>query len=1032
VGRVVLTVVCGPFHPHLERALADDLIAAKDRDPLAPLLVVVPSESLRQRVLWLLASERRRVFLNLSILTFHQLSRRVVEEATRRRHAELTSDHTFEELTRLVVERGDPGELFARVAATRGGCAALWQTLRDLKDAKVPPEALVDAVAEGIFPAESEPRLSALAALYRDVLAASQSAGWVDFTDVDASAAEAAPTSAYLQRQRMIAYYGFYDLTQAQYDVLRAVAARAETAVYFPVISGDASWAFAERFLKRYVVGLTARALRVLDGPAPSRPATVVTCSGATDEVVACAKEILHLVEQEDVAFEEIGVVARSLDPYVEIVGREFRRHGIPFVTSAQHALSRFPLVQAALWLLRITEGEPTREDVIDLVSSPWCRVESLVPGVEAAPALWNELARSIGVTRGYEAWERLAVLSEPERSGEVRAHTHGGQAGTLLRVVHALREACAALPDAAPGSRHALAWRVLLESLLGVSPNAEPDDADQGDTADDAAVSRALLAAFDDPARLDAFRPIMTRQAYVESVRRRIESSTLPMTDRRGRGVLVTDATAARGVAFRVLFVLGLNDGVFPRVVREDAFLRDHDRRLIETTLGHKIPEKLAGYEEERLLFSALVQAGRERLVLSTQRADDAGRPVAPSWYLAAWRQQAEGAAIVEVPRRTREKPRVRPFDRLQRYTPREAAIVAALLGADAGRLADGRTAAFLARARRFRRAVDGWDSGLSPFDGDVGPPREWLADAIRRGYTATGLKTYAECPWRFFLTEVLGIEAPADADERASPTVRDWGLLAHEALARASRVRAEPIDAIWREVCARYARRRAIGYPLAWELWVERFGRILAEALANDREELARSGYQPLEIEVTLSGVLGGGRDIPLRGRLDRIDSAADGRLRVIDWKVQWARSGDRRADPVAAALRGQALQPPLYAALAREYASACGIEGPPVEVEVYGVRPRAKDVPVKRTRYEPDADTAQRIAITIATLVDGIAAGAFPMIPDVYCARCEVSAACRRRHAPSRARTERDVRTTRIAGIRCTPMRTPTVPP
>ncbi len=1026
----MLTVICGPFHPHLEQALSDDLIAAKADDPLAPVLVVVPSDSLRRRVVRLLADERRRVFLNLSILTFHQLSRRLVEEAAGPRQAALTDDHAFEELTRLLLERGAPGGPFAGVAATHGGCFALWQTLRDLKDAKVPPEAFVDALADGIFPAESATRLSALAALYREVLAASRSAGWVDFTDLDAAAAQAAPTSDYLRSQRSIAYYGFYDLTQAQYDVLRAVTTRAEAAVYFPVVPGDVSWAFAERFLRRYLVGLTTRPLRVLDGPAPSPPASVVTCSGANDEVVACAKEILRLAEEEGVAFEDIGVVARSLDPYVDSVAREFGRHGVPFVTTAQRSLSRVPLVQAALRLLRIAEGEPTRDDLIDLLSSPWCRLESLVPEAEAAPALWNELARSIGVIRGYEAWERLAALSGPDRGGAAGSRTQGDQAATLLRAVHGLRDACAALPDAASGSSHARAWRALLGALLGVSPEGEPEAGDEAEEGDEA--SRALIAAFDDPGRLDAVRPTMTRQAYVEAVRRRIEATALPITDRRGRGVLVTDATAARGSEFRVLFVLGLNDGVFPRVVREDPFLRDHDRRLVETTLGYKIPEKLAGYDEERLLFSALVRAGRERLVLFTQRADDAGRPAAPSWYLEAWRQHAQGAAVVEVPRRTREKPQTPPFDRLERYTPREVAIVASLVGVDAGRLADDRTAAFLARARRFRRAVDAWGAGLSPFDGDLGPPKEWLAEALARGYTATGLKTYAECPWRYFLTEVLEIEAPADVDERAGPTVRTWGLLAHETLARASRVPADPIDSIWREVCARHAGRHAIGYPLAWELGVERFGRIVAEARADDREELARSGYAPIEVEVTLRGVLGGGRDIPISGRLDRIDAGPDGRLRVIDWKVQWTRSGDRRSDPVAAALRGQALQPPLYAALARAHASARGGDGPPVEVELYAIRPRAKDLPVKRTRYEPDADTAERIGATIATLVEGIAAGAFPMIPDVYCVRCEVSAACRRRHAPSRARAERDLRTARLAGIRRTPVRPHRVAP
>ena len=168
---------------------------------------------------------------------------------------------------------------------------------------------------------------------------------------------------------------------------------------------------------------------------------------------------------------------------------------------------------------------------------------------------------------------------------------------------------------------------------------------------------------------------------------------------------------------------------------------------------------------------------------------------------------------------------------------------------------------------------------------------------------------------------------------------------------------------------------------------------------------------------------------RPVPIRGRLDRIDSAAGG-LRVIDWKFQWTRSDDR-LNLVTQALRGRALQPPLYAALAARYAeSAAGGErreaDAPVTVAVYAVRPDSRDGPVERLPYRPDPVTAGRIGDTIASLVAGIEDGLFPMIPERYCSWCDAAAACRRRHAPSRARAERDPRAARLAAIRTTPAR------
>jgi ATP-dependent helicase/nuclease subunit B len=1024
-----LTITCGSYHPHLETALADDVIAVKAADALAPVMIVVPSEALRRRIVRLLAGERQRAFLNLSVVTFHQLSRRVVEEANGA-VSPLVDDQAFEELMRLLLGRKPPEHAFARVAGTRGGGAALWQTLRDLKDARVPPRALAEAVAESVFPADDTPRLAALAALYGEVWAAADSGGWVDYTDLDAMAAAAAPSSAALKRHRLVAYYGFYDVTQAQYDVLRAIAGAVDAAVYFPFVPGDPSWAFADRFLARYLAGLSTRPMRVLDRPAPPRPAiTLVSCSGVTDEVRACAKSVLAAVEDDGVPFEDIGVVARSLEPYADAIMREFARHHLPVVTTAARALARHPLAQAAVRLTRIAEGEPERDDVIDFVASPWCRVERLAPQVRAEPALWNELARSIGATTGYEAWARLTLLAGPDEDSEAGSSARGAQAAALFRVVDGLRRACDALPESGSGSSHAAAWRDLLASLLGLDREVGTED---DGPEDPDVVATAVRAAFDAPAHLDPFTATMTRATYLDMVRRRIDATALPLTDPYARGVQVMDAASARGVAFRVLFLLGMNEGVFPRVIREDAFLRDPERRLIETTLGYKIPEKLAGFEEERLLFAALAGAGRDRVVFSTQRADDAGRAMAPSWYLAPWCDQSSDATRIEVPRRTREKPMSAPFSRVDRLTPGEALVLATLVGGRAEAVADPKTREWLARAASCRAATEAWTRTLSAFDGEVGPPEEWLAIQRTAGYAATGLGRYAACPWQFFVTEVLGLDAPPDAEANAGPSARDWGVLAHEAVARAAREATSDVDAIWREVCARYAQRAGIGYPLAWDVAVERIGRVVSEAAADDAAERARSGHTVIDTEVAVRGELGPAPVVPIQGRLDRLDQGANGVLRVIDWKFRARRGANRRSDLVADALRGRGLQPPIYEALAARYALT-RLSGAAKEFSavVYQVGLNDAGAGIDRAPFAPDPHARARILDTVRALVDGIEQGVFPMTPDAQCARCEVAASCRRRHAPSRARAERDPRTARFDAMRRAPVRPPKDP-
>ena len=75
--------------------------------------------------------------------------------------------------------------------------------------------------------------------------------------------------------------------------------------------------------------------------------------------------------------------------------------------------------------------------------------------------------------------------------------------------------------------------------------------------------------------------------------------------------------------------------------------------------TLGFLIDEKLAGHEEERLLFELLSRAASSRLYLSYQRADEAGRVMVPSAFVAAAQRDPNFVASPErvVARRLTER---------------------------------------------------------------------------------------------------------------------------------------------------------------------------------------------------------------------------------------------------------------------------------------------------------------------------------------------------------------------------------------
>ncbi|MBI3607323.1 MAG: exodeoxyribonuclease V subunit gamma [Nitrospirae bacterium] len=1049
-----MNVVLGPFHPHLEEALAQEVVARKYADPLAPVLIVVPAETIRRRVAWLLAGERGLALLNLHVLTFHQLSQRLYAEATGTGAPESRDEGAYEELVRHLIRLGDSDSPLAGLEETPGGCAALWQTLRDLKDARVAPEAFLEAVRAGMFERSDVPRLEALGAVYAAVLAAGRALGWRDYTELDEAAIDAVPQSSFLASCSAIVHYGFYDLTQVQYDLFRAVARHHDAVLLFPLVPRHPGWVFSERFYQRFLSGAATTTTGPADGtlrptvarlfvddppdaPSPDRRGGVFICSGARDEVLTAAKEILRVVEDEGVGFAEIGVVARSLEPYGSLVAREFSSHGIPFALTAQQPAISFPLAQAVVRLLRVASGPPLREDVIDLISSPvFCATLWLGDG-PATPDLWDTVSRRADVTTGWDSWRRLERMTS-ESEGGLSDWTRGTwrePTARLTRIVEGLRQVCAALPHEASGAEHAAAWRDVLERVLGLVTRSARDEAPDG--SDEPGHATALLAAIEHPAALDDIRPRLTREEFVQAVQRRIEATRMPIGTELAPGVRVLDAMAARGLAFRVLFILGLNESVFPRVIREDAFLRDRERRVLETSLGYKIPEKLGGYDEERLLFSLLVGAARDRLYLCAQRSDEAGRPLSPSWYLDEWRRAVWGRgsapADTMIPRRTREKREVSPFDRIDRLTPAEAAIRIALGGGDPLPWVDRTPArALLGRGRAVKTVIDE-SSASGAYDGRVGPLPAFLSELREAGFSATALQTYARCPLQFFLQRVVGVEARDRPEDREGPASADWGRLCHDVFARLYRGWTAPslpsvsaavsrLDAVCDDVFSHFARHEATGYPLVWELTTRTIKAMLGEAAAADVQELWDSGFVPQSTEVAVSGTLRRPDGVPIQGRLDRIDGHPDGRVRVIDFKVSLGRSA-AESNLLRAVLRGERLQPPLYADLGSAYAARAGAGGPASRVEVllYVVAPVSREGPLVRLSYRPDDEAESRVEQTLSLLIEGIEQGEFPMIPDSYCGWCDVAPACRRRHGPSRARARADARASRIAGIR-----------
>ena len=207
-----------------------------------------------------------------------------------------------------------------------------------------------------------------------------------------------------------------------------------------------------------------------------------------------------------------------------------------------------------------------------------------------------------------------------------------------------------------------------------------------------------------------------------------------------------------------------------------------------------------------------------------------------------------------------------------------------------------------------------------------------------------------------------------------------------------------AETVLALAEEIAAGFLetvpKEEPVGLPVFWEMekrLVRESVRILIE-----EERLETDGFVPSYFEKWFGADRGGidvpcpcgGRTLSFHGRIDRIDVAADGRFRVIDYKTGKLMGKDQ---DIAG---GTALQLPVYLMAAARILGA-GIETGEARYRHVGTGGGKGAVVFSGSLWEASGEVFTR---TVDTIARGIERGVFfaPADPQT-CRFCDVRTAC-----------------------------------
>lgn len=553
-----------------------------------------------------------------SVLTFPALMRVIAQRAGY--EAQPLSALQREHVLAGVLQRTS---LPAGAGLTPGLVAAASALIDELQRALVTPQRFAGALAR--WSAEDprrRERARELGLLYRLYLEELERIGRPDEVLYAWRALDALRASPSSWRGSPVYLYGFDDLLGIERDAIETLAqiAAAEVVVsltYEPgrtALQARAGAVAQLRAIADDVVQLPARADHYAEGsraalhllerglfePVAGAPGdagvavALLEAGGERSEAELIAARVVELCGQ-GLAAEEIAIICRAPGRAAALLRSILERHGIAVAAELEHPLFHSALAGALLALVRCADPA-TDASADDLLRYLRVRASARGQRLERLDALELEVRR-----RGLRSAEQVAEALD-RRPPEVERLRSARRPGAEL-----LRIGCELLAAAHAG---------------GVPLDREAEL--------DARALARLAGALDELEALGECPPLQALPALLGSLTFRDANSPRP------GAVLLCDPLQIRARRPRAVIVCGLVEGEWPAAGRCDPLLSDEQRFELARCSGLRLEPREERLAAERYLFYSVLTRATERVVLSWRCSDEEGNAVAPSPFLA------------------------------------------------------------------------------------------------------------------------------------------------------------------------------------------------------------------------------------------------------------------------------------------------------------------------------------------------------------------------------------------------------------
>ena len=336
-------------------------------------------------------------------------------------------------------------------------------------------------------------------------------------------------------------------------------------------------------------------------------------------EMEYVAKKILELVRQGELRYNEIGIVTKNIDGYVEDAKAVFDKYEIPLFIDSKKELNQNILIKYIIALLDIFSKNWSYDAVFDYLKIGLHEFDiGDIYELENYCKKWGIkgnkwYAREFNYEPINDVQERLEKIRKQIVTSLMNLKNSVSENRTVFEITKSL-------------------YNFLIENKVDEILDKKIKKFGLLEISDEYNTSYKILISVLDELVLLFKDDKVTFDKYKELLQTGIKNSELGIIPATQDQVVLGDTERSRSRKTKILFIIGINDGVFPAKSKEEGFLNDSDREKL-LSKGFEIAKSSTEllYEEQFNIYRTFTTP-EEKLFLSYASSDKDGASLRPS----------------------------------------------------------------------------------------------------------------------------------------------------------------------------------------------------------------------------------------------------------------------------------------------------------------------------------------------------------------------------------------------------------------